>query len=215
MLPRYVLASRSPRRLELLSLLVPREQIQVCPPPDPAEAGFDDLFTLPDILDRLQQIARHKAQQVAGHPAVSPWTWLISADTVVLAQSVAGRLQVLGQPAEPDWKPIVKNWFQNLLLGRDHQVVTAVCLLRSDGLQAEFSTQTTVRFHAADLELLDWYLETGEPRGKAGGYALQGAGSLFVESVTGSSSNVIGLPLEPIWATFQRWKGIPFPDRNS
>ena len=56
--------------------------------------------------------------------------------------------------------------------------------------------RTDVTFRADAKKWLDWYLDTDEPLGKAGGYALQGAGSLFVEQVTGSISNVVGLPLE-------------------
>jgi septum formation protein len=97
------------------------------------------------------------------------------------------------------WTNQVRDWFQRYYLGRTHTVLTAVCLSTSAGVRQERLVSTEVTFRADGGRWLEWYLSTGEPLGKAGGYAVQGAGALFVERIEGSPSNVIGLPL---WETF-------------
>jgi septum formation protein len=80
--------------------------------------------------------------------------------------------------------------------------LTAVYVTTPDGRFAERLVETRVTFHSDIDRWLNWYLLTGEPRGKAGGYALQGAGSVFIERVEGSLSNVVGLPLEALLEMF-------------
>ena len=79
-----------------------------------------------------------------------------------------------------------------------HEVVSGVCIRLPDGNIQMAECSTTVKFKVISHKLLDWYLSTEEPLGKAGGYGIQSAGSIFVESIHGSLSNVIGLPLELI-----------------
>ena len=217
---RYILASRSPRRLELLQQIVHPELIAVQPPASSAEQGFDDCRDLASIRDRLQAIARHKAEQVREALNVAeaglyerPRTLIIAADTTVIANEADGTPIVLGQPPEeddsapldwrkPDWREVVSDWFRRYYAGRTHIAATAVHVVTPDGRSAERLVETRVTFRPDVERWLNWYLLTGEPRGKAGGYALQGAGSVFIDQVAGSLSNVVGLPLETLLELF-------------
>jgi len=207
---RYILASRSPRRLDLLRQIVHPELIEVRPPESSAEAGFDGCTDVSEIRDQLLSIARTKAEQVraalnaeeAGYHEL-PRTLLISADTTVVVSGHDGTPVVLGQPPEhDDWREIVGNWFSHYYAGKTHLALTAVFATTPDGRNTSRIVETKVTFRSDVDRWLNWYLLTGEPRGKAGGYALQGAGSVFIERVEGSLSNVIGLPLETLLEIF-------------
>ncbi len=207
---RYILASRSPRRLELLRLIVHPELIAVQPPESPDEQGFDNCRDLATIRLRLQEIARHKAEQVREALNAEeadlyerPRTLIIAADTTVIANEADGAPVVLGQPPDhEDWREVVSDWFRRYYAGRSHIAATAVHVVTPDGRRAERLIETRVRFRADVDRWLNWYLLTGEPRGKAGGYALQGAGSVFIDQVEGSLTNVVGLPLEALLELF-------------
>jgi len=207
---RYILASRSPRRLELLQQIVHRELIAVYPPGSSDEAGFDDCHDLDAIKRRMLDIARHKSDQVRDQVNQEeeslferPRTLIISADTTVVVNDTHGRPLVLGQPPEiDDWREVVRTWFIEHYAGRTHLAATAVYVTTPDGRAAERIVETQVTFRSDVRPWLNWYLLTGEPRGKAGGYALQGAGSIFVTNVAGSLSNVVGLPLEALLELF-------------
>jgi septum formation protein len=202
-----ILGSRSPRRLELLSLLVPRDQIEVRAPKSPDEAGFEGLATESEIEHRLQQIARDKSADVAAQfsndsPAI------LTADTTIVGWDADGRLAVLGQPPDDDtWPDVVREWFHTYYLGRTHVALTAVCLRTPDGHLHEAVARSEVTFRSADEATLDWYLATGESRGKAGGYGLQGAADVFVERIVGSPSNIVGLPLRETAELLRNWRG--------
>lgn len=200
---RMVLASRSPRRRELLGHLISPERFRVIPPIDPAELEFEGLNQLDQIRDRLGQIALAKwqdvARQVASEPADTATTWILSADTTVVVEDAGHGARALGSPSDDEsGRASVRDWFRNSFAGRTHRVLTAYCLGISDDATPlrEALGETEVEFRADVDDWLEWYLSTGEPFGKAGGYALQGAGSLFVSRVFGSLSNVVGLPLE-------------------
>jgi septum formation protein len=207
---RYILASRSPRRLELLRQVVHPELIEVRPPVSSDEAGFDDCDDLAAIRSRLLSIARTKAEQVRAALNAEeaelhelPRTLLISADTTVVVEDRDRRPIVLGQPPEHDeWREVVRDWFHHHYAGKTHLAITAVYVTTPDGRNAEALVETKVTFRSDVETWLNWYLLTGEPRGKAGGYALQGAGSVFIERVEGSLSNVVGLPLEALLNLF-------------
>ena len=110
------------------------------------------------------------------------------------------RFHVLGQPPQDEtWPEIVSGWFRNLYAGRSHIAATALCLTDwPAGRRIERIVQSHVLFRDDVEPLLDWYIATGEPLGKAGGYALQGLASVFVTRVEGSITNVVGLPLEAL-----------------
>ena len=199
---RLILGSRSDRRRELLSLLVAAELIEILPPRWPEELGFAGLTAWSDIARRLQLIARNKNEDVCRQlPAESSRTTLVlTADTTIVATDAMARLHVLGQPPEDDsWPDVVRRWFRELYAGRSHMAATAVCLSEpSSGRRLERIVESHVLVREDVEPLLDWYLATGEPLGKAGGYALQGLASVFVTRVEGSLTNVVGLPLEAL-----------------
>jgi septum formation protein len=208
-----VLGSRSPQRLALLRQIVPEEQIAVRPPRKAEEQGFAGLETWSEIESRLLDVARGKCADVVeqcrgqNRSSASKEICILTADTVIVAED-GGRQIVLGQPPEPDWRQTVRRWFENHLLGKTHRAATAVCLASLTGERRERVVVSEVTFHAGSADLLQWYLNTEEPRGKAGGYGIQGAGSLFVSDLKGSFTNVVGLPLLEIWEMLREQSGV-------
>jgi septum formation protein len=197
-----ILASRSPRRLELLSLLIESDRILARPPARSEEQGFEDCQTITDIEARLLAIAREKRAAVrsevvsATDAAALASAAILAADTTIVAESATGELAVLGQPPrEGPGRPTLRRWFEDYYFVRPHLALTAVSIERSDGEVAETIVSTVVSFNRAAAGWLDWYLSTNEPDGKAGGYAIQGLASVFVNRVEGSLTNVVGLPL--------------------
>jgi septum formation protein len=110
---------------------------------------------------------------------------VLAADTVVVVDGL-----LLGKPADAvDAKRMLA-----LLSGREHEVVTAVVLART-GERLDRVVSTRVTFLALGESQIDWYVATGEPFDKAGGYGLQGRAAAFISTIAGSHTNVIGLPL--------------------
>lgn len=198
---RLILGSRSPRRRELLEMLVSPELIDVRPPTSSDELSFEGLTSWLDIAQQLQRIARAKNDDVLLQLSASDDSQLVlTADTTIVATDSDGSYRVLGQPPDDDsWRDVVRDWFRNLYAGRSHIAATAICLADPrSGRRLERIAQSHVWFREDVEPLLDWYLATDEPRGKAGGYALQGLASVFVTRVEGSITNVVGLPLEAL-----------------
>lgn len=190
-----VLASRSPQRRELLGLLLPPARIVLCPPASPDEQGFEGLTALGDIESRVSRVAREKLEQVRREP-VAAKAVIVAADTVIVGTTDDGACVVLGQPpASENWRDVVRDWFLNYYLGRVHRALTGVCVGDPSGRIVERVVTTRVSMAADRGDWLDWYLSTGEPQGKAGGYGIQGLASVFVDRIEGSLSNVVGLPL--------------------
>jgi len=197
---KIILGSRSPRRKELLSQIVPESAIEVLPPQNSAEAGFDALHDWESIRERLSSICRTKNDDVLGQinqgkDVTAP---ILTADTIVVVERTPSKHLVLGQPpAGQEWEQTVRDWFLNDYAGKTHRVLTGLCFRAGDQIITEI-VQTQVTFHEIEYVRahLDWYLSTQESLGKAGGYAVQGAGSIFVQRIEGSLSNVVGLPLE-------------------
>jgi len=171
MSPILTLASRSPRRRELLEQLGLRLQLR------PADADEAPLPAEPPG-EYVRRVARAKARAVTGET-------VLAADTVVVLDSA-----ILGKPRDgEDARRMLR-----ALSGRTHEVMTGVCAARG-GREEVLAVTTEVRFAGLTEERIAWYVGTGEPLDKAGAYAVQGLGSAFVEEVRGSVSNVIGLPL--------------------
>jgi septum formation protein len=179
---RLILASASPRRRDLLR-----------------NAGFDFEIRPSQIVEEIQpgelpedfarRAAREKALQIA---ASSPRGGLVlGADTIVVIDG-----QTLGKPSDPqDAMRMLR-----LLSGRTHQVHTGICLVRApDSIQALKHETTLVTFRALDEEEIRQYVESGEPSGKAGAYAIQGLASKFVTRISGCYSNVVGLPIALVY----------------
>jgi septum formation protein len=176
---RVVLASASPRRLELLSQLP--LQIEVRP------ADIDE-SVLPDE-DPVQYVRRLSVEKAATVWAdTSPDDVIVAADTTVDLNGV-----ILGKPDDAGHAIAMLR----TLAGTTHRVHTGVTV-RHAGRTVTRAVTTFVRFTPISDAALAWYVGTGEPFGKAGAYAIQGAGGVFVESVDGSVSNVVGLPLAAV-----------------
>ena len=182
-----ILASASPRRQELLGFYgIPFEVIPSGAEEDASGSGEE----------QVRQLARRKCEDVA---ARYPNRMVLAADTLVCVDDA-----VLGKPADAeDALRMLK-----LLSGREHQVHTGVCLYCPDGRYMEQVATTSVTFLPVGEELLRRYIATGEPMDKAGAYAIQGRAGALIASITGSPTNVIGLPLEVLTEIFQQL-GLP------
>jgi septum formation protein len=205
----FVLASRSPRRLELLAQIVPRERIRVLPPASPEEPGFEGLRTRAEIEARLMSIAVAKRDEVLrrlGDDADR--AVVLAADTTIIVGECNGAFTAIGQPPESDWRETTRRWFLEHYAGRTHLALTALCVATPTARRSIVAT-TRVTFRDDAEDYLDWYLSTNEPCGKAGGYAIQGAGSIFIERVEGSLTNVIGLPLRELLDLFRDLNIMP------
>jgi len=183
--PALVLASASPRRLALLS------QIGIVP--DRVLTPDIDETPLPGELPRqhAQRLARAKAAAAA-----APGALVLAADTVV----AAGR-RILGKPETPE----LAHACLALLSGRRHRVITAVVLQGPTDRRTERLVESIVAFARLTDRQLRAYLDSGEWLGKAGGYAIQGRAAVFIRFLSGSYSNVMGLPL---FETAQLLRGI-------
>jgi septum formation protein len=135
--------------------------------------------------ERVMLHARGKAREVAARARVPEGGAVLGVDTEVV---VDGR--VLGKPADVDAARAMLAG----LSGRMHQVMSGVVLVTPDGTDEALAV-ADVRFRDIDGPLMEWYLGLGEWRGRAGGYAIQGAGAALVESITGDPTTIIGLPL--------------------
>jgi septum formation protein len=175
--PPLVLASASPRRLELLA------RIGVVP--DRVAPTDIDETPLKAELPRLlaARLARGKAEAAA---AAAPGALVLAADTVV----GVGR-RILGKPADE----AEARRFLGLLSGRRHRVMTGVCLVRPDGRRSERLVTTILAFQRLTAAQVEDFLASGEWRGVAGGYQIQKRAEVFVRFLSGSHSNVVGLPL--------------------
>ena len=173
-----MLASQSPRRQDLLRqagipfIVIPAA---VEERPLPGE----------DARSHVERLARAKA----GAVGATPEDIVLGADTVVVVDG-----QILGKPADAaDAERMLR-----LLSGREHQVITGICLRRGDQIITDAET-TTVRFVAlTDNEIRD-YVASGEPLDKAGAYAIQGLAAKFIDRIVGCDFNVVGLPLALVW----------------
>ena len=199
---KVVLGSRSPRRFELLAGLIGADRIEVLPPSSADEPGFADTRDLASIHDRLRQIARAKADdvrlQLGAQRRATGIAAVICADTVIVVTEPDGTPRVLGQPRDADWQQEVGDWFCRYYLGQTHTAATAVCIVSGSGRVLERLVESRVTFRAVGSEWVVGYLTSGESVGKAGGYAIQGLAAEVIERVEGSTSNVVGLPVEVV-----------------
>lgn len=184
---RLLLASTSPRRRALLAQIgVP---FDVVPSRVDEAALVADLgpwaAASPDAL--VTTLAAAKAREVAGRRETPGDACVLAADTVVVLDG-----QVLGKPADADEAGAMLA----RLAGRTHRVYTGVALARArDGVLLADVEVSAVTMAALDAATIARYVATGEPLDKAGAYAVQGLGSIFVERIEGCYFNVVGLPL--------------------
>lgn len=175
---KFILASASPRRKELLSIYIKDFKIM---PADIEETVPSNIA----LEDAPLYIAKEKATAV--FDKLSEDNIIITADTIVLLEN-----KIYGKPKDRlDAYNMIKT-----LSGKTHQVITGVCCYSKDRqINIEFSDITNVAFTEISDEIIEKYLENAEYIDKAGAYAVQGLASMFVEKIEGSYDNVVGLPM--------------------
>ena len=174
--PEIYLASNSPRRRELLMQMAVNFSVL---PVDVDETRLVDEMPLAYV----QRVAIAKAQ--AGWECSEADKPVLGADTSVVLGDV-----VLGKPTDDD----AAREMLRQLSDNTHAVMTAVALVTADTIVCEVCT-SAVTFRALSAEDIDWYVATGEGRDKAGSYAVQGLGAIFISELRGSYSGVMGLPV--------------------
>lgn len=173
-----ILASRSPRRTELLNLCGVEHIIM----PADIKETMDESLPL-DL--RMQKLAYDKALPIA---KAHPDEIVIGADTIVYIDgTIIGKARNL-----EDARRILKS-----LSGRTHEVLTGVCVLYKKQ-RYTFTTHSEVTFCAIEKQDLEDYLALNEWQGKAGAYAIQGQAVRFIEKINGDYSNIVGLPVVPL-----------------
>lgn len=193
-----VLASASPRRLELLEKVgfsvkampaVVDESSHLDEAPDTfvKRVARSKVLT---VVDRIQQTLYPDPEQIRlqrGLRRDTPLRWVLGADTVVVLEN-----DILGKPDDHDHGMEMLTMLQ----GREHYVLTGFCLYdmqkSKEGIQA---VHTHVRMKAMNKREIERYLSVGESMDKAGSYAIQGVGAYLIDSIVGSYTNVVGLPV--------------------
>ncbi len=182
-LQKLILASGSPRRVELL------EQAGI-EPDRLFPAGIDETPGRNEhprsLAKRLSYEKAERAFSLLAKEANPQEAYVLSADTVVaVGRRILPKAELIDEA----------NYCLRLLSGRSHHVYTGVCLATPKGKFRQKLVETKVRFKRLSKDEIDSYLASGEWRGKAGAYAIQGLAGTFVAKLVGSYSNVVGLPL--------------------
>lgn len=170
-----ILASSSPRRRELLSMIGLDYRIETSGEEEVQPQGLP-----PE--EYVKTLALQKARPVAD---LHPRDCVIGADTIVYLEG-----EILGKPHDPD----MAKAYLTRMQGKQHIVFTGVAVLKDGGADVRHC-ETRVTFSPMTQREIDAYVATGEPLDKAGAYGVQGPGGVFVERVEGNYFNVIGLPL--------------------
>ena len=190
-LPKLCLASQSPRRRQLLENLgLPFSVI--------LPSGDEKTPTVAGLEAGTRENALMKARAVAA--GLKGEFVTIGADTLVAIDGV-----VLGKPRDhAEAKEMLRQ-----LSGREHTVVTGLALVDSKGKSRPSHDTSRVKFRNLSDAEIDEYVATREPHDKAGSYAVQGLGALFIERIDGSYTNVMGLPIEKLLTELAALTGIP------
>ena len=170
-----ILASQSPRRRDLLSMLGLEFTVVTAD----IDETMDEKLS---VEEAVAEVCKRKAEAVA---VLHPHDTIISADTIVVVDG-----KVLGKPRNEDH---AKDMLRSLS-GRSHTVMTAFCLWEK-GKAVTHVEQTNLRFKPLSNEEIDAYVATGSPMDKAGAYGIQDQASIFVEALEGDYYNVMGLPV--------------------
>ncbi len=175
---KLVLASGSPRRSELLRAAGIEFTVRVSDVDETVRPG-----ELP--RDYVLRLSRDKARAVAGEGEL-----VLGADTTVVVIN-----EIIGKPEnDADARRMLRS-----LSGKWHEVLTGLSLVKDTQIVSDIAL-TRVKFAKMSDEEIDWYVATGEPMDKAGAYGIQGCASRFVERIEGSYSNVVGLPVQMVYA---------------
>jgi septum formation protein len=189
---RFILASASPRRIELLNLLGLRFEVM--------PSNVDEKFIKGETpRDHVLRLSEEKARMSS---ALHPEAWVMGADTIVIING-----NVLGKPRTPD----EAREMLGKLSGQIHTVFTGFTVTRkSAGILIRDAVESSVLFREVPEEEMAWYIKTQEPYDKAGGYAVQGMGAFFIKEIHGSYTNVMGLPLCEVVDVLKRIGAIDF-----
>ena len=181
---KIILASASPRRRELLMQIGLKFEIIPSQKEEKMQGNSPAQIVMGLAMDKAEDIFRRAESDAL----------VIGADTIVALDNV-----ILGKPKdEADALKMLR-----FLQGKTHQVYTGVCMVMADKTQV-FYEKTDVTMYPADEEQLTEYIRTGEPMDKAGSYAIQGRGSVFIREIHGDYNNVVGLPVAQIWQRLMR-----------
>ncbi len=188
----FILASASPRRQELLrSVGLKFKTI-------PAHVN-EDYCEGESPREHVQRLARDKALAVARK---YPESWVLGADTIVVIDGL-----ILGKPKN---KTQARQMLERLS-GREHNVFTGFTLSHTASRSRKTKViRSAVQFKQISAEEMEWYISCDEPYDKAGGYAVQGRGAYFIQSIRGSYTNVIGLPLCEVLEELKKMGAINF-----
>lgn len=171
-----ILASRSPRRRELLGII--SENFEIIP-----AVGEENIPDGTEPKDAVVMLARQKAEEIA---AAHSGEVIVAADTIVVIDN-----KILGKPRdEADAVEML-----GALSGSTHTVYTGVCVIFADGAEESFAERTDVEFYPLSESEIAEYIATGEPMDKAGAYGIQERGALLVKRISGDFYNVMGLPV--------------------
>lgn len=195
MIERLILASSSPRRKQLLRQLGLEFDVF-------SSEVEEDVMKGESPKDHVLRLAELKARMVGEK---YPNRWVIGADTVVSIDE-----RILGKP-QTDQEAYQ---MLSMLSGREHLVVTGVSICHGAKRKGEtIAVETSVRIKTLNPDEITWYIRTGEPFDKAGGYAIQGRGAFMVQRIDGSYTNVVGLPLCELLELLNRMEGGDLPRR--
>ena len=181
-----VLASSSPRRIAFLKQLGVRFR--------QAKPRVDETpFTGERPRPYVRRVAMEKARAVSSRRRSD---WVLAGDTIVVLDG-----RILGKPKDDrEARRMLRR-----LSGRTHEVLSALALVRDgDGRALSSVCRTRVELRTLEPSEIRWYVGTGEPADKAGAYAIQGKGGIFVKKIVGSASNVAGFPVETFYELMQR-----------
>ncbi|MCE5315124.1 MAG: Maf family protein [Armatimonadota bacterium] len=188
-----ILASASPRREELLSLIF--KEFWVVP------SKFDE-SKVPGDLSPAEQVVHSSLMKARDVSQDNPKSLVIGADTVVVVDE-----EILGKPRDrSDAARMLK-----LLSGRTHQVYTGITVIFRGKEHSGFEC-TDVTFSGLTDEVISRYISSGEPMDKAGAYAIQGRGAVLIESINGCYFNVVGLPVHKLSAILAELGMPPLTD---
>ncbi|WP_407536289.1 Maf family protein [Cetobacterium somerae] len=189
-----ILASKSPRRKEILAQLGFQLQIK--------SKDIEEISDKVEIVEQIKDISLKKVMAVA---VENPKEFVVGADTVVVIDG-----KILGKPkSEMDAEKMLKS-----LSGKNHEVITAYTLINLEkNIKITNSVESTVYFKQISDEEIEWYIKSGEPMDKAGAYGIQGLGSIFVDKIDGDFFAIMGFPINHFIKTLNNLK-IPIESLN-
>ena len=177
---KLILASASPRRKEILDIFTSDYEVKISHVSEKMDKDID-------IYTNLMTIAKRKGESVLNS---YPDSIVLSADTIVTYQD-----NILEKPTdEKDARE-----YLNILSDSTHSVITAFCIQTDKHISVVDYEETYIQFKKLDDQIIENYIKTGEWKDKAGGYGIQGYGSVLVDNINGDYFNVVGLPISRIY----------------